>query len=234
MTTERDGVGVESGTRAVDTSIESLAGTLAHDCNNLLTTILGYGNLLLESFTADDPRRADVAEIIRAAKHAGDLTHHFLQTVRHEARGPRVDGGGAAAVTRAGDPPPSPPQAPGHATVLVVEDERAVRYLVRTILTRSGYTVHDADGPEAAESFLDGHEEPLDLLIADIMMPGASGPELFERARARRPALRVLYMSGYSDEAVQKDRLVAPGAAFIQKPFTADLLSRKVREVLQP
>jgi two-component system, cell cycle sensor histidine kinase and response regulator CckA len=117
--------------------------------------------------------------------------------------------------------------------VLVVEDERAVRHLVRTILTRAGYTVHDAEGPDAAEAFLGRHEEPLDLLIADIRLPGASGPELFERARARRPTLRVLYMSGYSDEAIRKEPLIEAGAAFIRKPFTADLLSQKVREVLQ-
>jgi CheY-like chemotaxis protein len=120
----------------------------------------------------------------------------------------------------------------GSERVLVVEDERPVRFLVRTILRRCGYEVFEAEGPEAADAWLGDPANQLDLLITDVIMPGGSGPELYQSARASRPTLRVIYMSGYTDDAIARDRLLEPGVAFVQKPFTADDLLRKVRALL--
>jgi DNA-binding NtrC family response regulator len=139
---------------------------------------------------------------------------------------------------RATDSAAEPERAPKPAAkasserVLVVEDERAVRYLVNTILGRAGYTVLEAASPEEADRFLNDASSAVDLLITDVVLPGESGPQLFDRAARNRPNLRVLYMSGYTDDAVSRERLLAPGVAFIQKPFTAEDLARKVREVL--
>jgi CheY-like chemotaxis protein len=128
--------------------------------------------------------------------------------------------------------PPKPAARTGSERVLVVEDERAVRYLVSTILSRAGYVVLEAASPEEADTFLNDAGAAIDLLITDVVLPGESGPQLFDRAARNRSNLRVLYMSGYTDDAVSRDRLLAPGVAFIQKPFTAEDLARRVREVL--
>jgi nitrogen-specific signal transduction histidine kinase len=129
-------------------------------------------------------------------------------------------------------PPVARPKMTGSERVLVVEDERAVRYLVRTILGRGGYELFEAGSPEEARTWLADADRRLDLLITDVIMPGGNGPDLFDTARLARPSLKVLYMSGYTDDAVSRERLLQPDAAFIQKPFTAEDLSRKVREVL--
>jgi PAS domain S-box-containing protein len=123
--------------------------------------------------------------------------------------------------------------ATGTGTVLVVEDERAVRFLTRTILTRLGYEVFEAAGPAEAMAWAVGRGEPVDLLLSDVVMPGESGPELHSRLAVLWPGLKVLFMSGYTDDSVARERLVEPGVAFLQKPFTADDLSRKVREVME-
>ncbi len=115
----------------------------------------------------------------------------------------------------------------GEETVLLAEDEESVRLLARTLLERCGYRVLDAATPAIAEHVSAHETGPIHLLVTDIVMPGSSGPELFARIAGLRPALRVLYMSGYADGAV-----IELGAPFIQKPFSAMGFTRKVREVL--
>ena len=119
----------------------------------------------------------------------------------------------------------------GTETVLLVEDEDGVRDLVRDFLLRCGYTVVDAPDPSHAFDRFDEHQGRLQLLITDVVMPQMSGRELAETLVARQPDLRVLFMSGYTDDQVLAQHL-ATGAGFLQKPFTPDVLARKVREVL--
>jgi signal transduction histidine kinase/ActR/RegA family two-component response regulator len=120
----------------------------------------------------------------------------------------------------------------GSETVLLVEDEAALRNLVRECLETSGYTVVEArHGGEALE-IAERHRFPLHLLMTDVVMPGMSGRELAERLASRRAELRVLYMSGYTDDAVIRHGVLSQQMAFLQKPFTAEALARKVREVL--
>ncbi|HVS18282.1 MAG TPA: response regulator, partial [Planctomycetota bacterium] len=118
-------------------------------------------------------------------------------------------------------------------TVLVVEDEDAVRRLTATILEAAGYTVLASSGHESALEAIALHEGPLGLILSDLVMPGMSGPELAARVRALRPAVRIIYMSGYSDEAVARHGALTEAAAFLQKPFTAAQLLETVRSVLQ-
>jgi CheY-like chemotaxis protein len=120
----------------------------------------------------------------------------------------------------------------GTETVLLLEDEAEVRATVRAMLVGQGYRVLEAEnGVEALE--IAGREDgPIDLLVTDVVMPHQSGPELARRLVALRPQTRVLYISGYPDDALGEHGVLHPGVAFLAKPFTAAELARKVREVL--
>jgi PAS domain S-box-containing protein len=125
-----------------------------------------------------------------------------------------------------------PAPARGAETVLLVEDEPIVRRLVAEILESNGYSVlQAADGPSAFE-LLRRHTGELDLLVTDVVMPGMSGPDVAGAVAAMRPGTHVLYISGYTDSAIDHHGVLEPGIAFLQKPFSADELARKVREVL--
>jgi signal transduction histidine kinase/DNA-binding response OmpR family regulator len=118
----------------------------------------------------------------------------------------------------------------GTETVLLAEDERAVRYLARVILERAGYQVLESESVAQAKGLARDH--PFDLLVTDVVMADGTGPDLYRHVAAERPDLRVLYMSGYAQEAILDTRHLDQGAAFLTKPFTAEALTRKVREVL--
>ena len=120
----------------------------------------------------------------------------------------------------------------GTETVLLVEDEEAVRLLTRRILERAGYRVFDAANAEQAEALFERHGAVFSLLVTDVIMPGASGPRLFDRLARQRPDLKVLYVSGYTGDTIVHQGELAPGVEFLRKPFTADALNRRVREVL--
>jgi DNA-binding NarL/FixJ family response regulator len=120
----------------------------------------------------------------------------------------------------------------GTETVLVVEDEPSVRTLASIALRALGYTVLEAtQGTEALDVQLQ-HERPIDLLVADMVMPGMGGREVAQRLGARQPGLKVLFMSGFPTAAAIRQRTLESGTAFLQKPFTPLALARKVRETL--
>jgi PAS domain S-box-containing protein len=121
----------------------------------------------------------------------------------------------------------------GTETVLLAEDDEILRPLTRGVLEKLGYTVVSAANAEAAVALADRHVGPIHLLIADVVMPGASGRELARRLAQTRPDTRVLYISGYTDDAIVHHGMLEPGLAFLQKPFTPSALARKVREVLE-
>ena len=116
-------------------------------------------------------------------------------------------------------------------SVLIVEDEEAVRYLSRVILERAGHRVYEAATPEQAEALISDVGQ-VDVLVADVMLPGGRGPDLFERLRVRYPALRVVFMSGYLDEDVLEGAETDPAMRFIQKPFAAEALLGSVATLL--
>ena len=120
----------------------------------------------------------------------------------------------------------------GTETILLVEDEDGVRGLVRQVLKRRGYSVLEArDGGEALLTCEHFHD-PIHLLLTDVVLAHMSGRELAERLAPQRPEMRVLYMSGYTDDAIVQHGVLAQETAFLQKPFTTDALARKVRDVL--
>ncbi|HYN14312.1 MAG TPA: ATP-binding protein, partial [Terriglobales bacterium] len=122
----------------------------------------------------------------------------------------------------------------GSETLLVVEDEEGVRVLVRDYLRMNGYTVLEAEHGEEALRLACEHSGEISLMITDVIMPGMNGRELAERMGILRPAIKVLYMSGYAETAVYRKGVLEPGAPFLQKPFGPPDLGRKVRDVLGP
>lgn len=123
-------------------------------------------------------------------------------------------------------------QAQGDETILLVEDEHAIRNVARRILERRGYTVLTPESVEDAVSLGRHHDGPIHLLLTDVVMPGVNGVELAARLSAVRPGLKVLYMSGYTDGTIASQHLLEQGTSFVQKPFSADVLARMVRGTL--
>jgi len=120
----------------------------------------------------------------------------------------------------------------GNETVLVAEDEAAVRAVARHALERQGYRVLEAPSAEAALDLAHRHSGPIHVLLTDVVMPGMNGRDLARRLAELRPELRVIYMSGYTGEAITRHGMLEAGLTYVQKPFTPDTLARTVREVL--
>jgi two-component system, cell cycle sensor histidine kinase and response regulator CckA len=126
----------------------------------------------------------------------------------------------------------SGPASEGQETILVVEDQEKVLKLVREILEQKGYFVLHASRPSEAIAICGQYDGEINLMITDLVMPQMSGRQLAERVTAIRPAMRVLYMSGYSDNMMVSQGILGSGAAFIQKPFQISALMQKIAEVL--
>ncbi len=121
----------------------------------------------------------------------------------------------------------------GMETIVVVEDNAMVRELACTVLREHGYHVIEAgDGAECLER-LQAYPGPAHLLLADVVMPGMNGRELHQRLLDQRPALKVLFMSGYTDNVIVHQGILDAGIDFLQKPFTVESLTRRVREALE-
>jgi CheY-like chemotaxis protein len=142
---------------------------------------------------------------------------------------PRRDGP-MEPVTGAG---PERAKATGSETILVVEDEPGLLKLVTSLLQNYGYSVLAARTPEEAIRIAE-RAGAIDLLLTDVVMPQVSGPELARTLTAIRPGLKIVYMSGYAETGMFRNGLVDAGAEFIQKPFSAQSLTMKIRSVLGP
>ena len=115
---------------------------------------------------------------------------------------------------------------------MLVEDEQPVRELVCRVLGRCGYTVLAAGHPQEAMSLSDEHTGDVHLLLTDVVMPGMSGKDLAEQLIIARPRMQVLYISGYTDDAIVHHGVLDGGIHLIQKPFSPSTLARKVRNML--
>jgi signal transduction histidine kinase/ActR/RegA family two-component response regulator len=212
-TTKEVGKGTGLGLSTVYGIVQTLGGKIR------FLSELGRGT----TFEVDLP-------VARTASTAGQTT--MLAPVRLT---PASD---ADAEVAAETPPPrvaavpTPPNPIGPAVVVLVEDDDAVRSLVRAVLEQSGLTVLSANEPAEALRLLTGHSGQVDLLITDVMMPGLSGRELAERARAERPGLRVLFMSGYTSDEVLLQGVREDQVEFLHKPFAPRDLLARVRQIL--
>ena len=141
---------------------------------------------------------------------------------------PRVDEPAEPADAR-----PAPAEVRGGTeTVLVVEDAASVRMVTRQVLVRHGYTILEAPNGDTALRLAAKHHGPIDLLLTDVVMPGLSGRQLAEQLAQLRPSMKVLYVSGYGENAVVHHGVLESGVAYLQKPFTPETLARRVRDTL--
>jgi len=143
---------------------------------------------------------------------------------------PRVSGAGEVVAPQL--PVPLAETVPGHETILLVEDESTVRELTQQYLQAQGYTVFEAADPNIAMQISAAHSGPIHLLLTDVIMPGMNGRELAQRITASRSETRVLYMSGYTENAIGHNGTLEPGINLLQKPFTLPSLRARVRQAL--
>ncbi len=115
---------------------------------------------------------------------------------------------------------------------MIVEDDSSLRKTAHKILQTYGYNVLDAGEGEQALRITEEHEGPIHLLLTDVVMPGMSGRDLSKRLQSLQPEVKVIYMSGYTDDAIARHGILDQRVNFIQKPFSPESLARKVREVL--
>ena len=203
-------------------SLGQLAGGVAQDVSNLLAVISNYAAFVGDEVAKDGAQvnwqsiREDVRQIQLAARRAADLTllPATGQGIQAEPMPEPQPGGGAGE------------------TVLIVEDELAMREVTRRILSRSGYTVIAAATGHEAIEIAASHTGDIDVLLTDVVMPQMLGKEAAERIRALRPGVKVLFMSGYARGVLDPQGVVEAGANLIQKPFSeAELLATLRRTI---
>ncbi len=202
---------------------------MAHELNNLLTVIQINTEFLLESVGENLASAQELEEIQTASKRASILARQLLASSRLEP----FDANLAEATLRrktAAKTPAVPEKAPRVAeTILLVEDEAAVRVLAKRILTQKGYRVLDASDGAIALRVAAGHVGEIDLVLTDVAMPNLGGRGMVEELKELSPGLRVLFMSGYPKEEVFPEKESIGQAPYLQKPFTSETLLAQVR-----
>ena len=211
-------------------SLERFSADITHRFNELLTAIAGRGELLERGLAAEPDLRAQAAAILEAVACAGRMAAE-LRTLgrpdRDDARPVAID----APVGRVEEDGSGPDPGPGGETILLVDDEEAVRSLMAETLRLEGFTVLEAPHGEAALEQAGAHDGEIHLLVSDLRMPRLGGAAVAERMRRERPGLRILFVSGFPDPG--RDPEHSPGGMpFLQKPFTPSALLARVRAVL--
>ncbi|HEY8852557.1 MAG TPA: response regulator [Gemmatimonadaceae bacterium] len=213
------------------------ASFVAHELNNLLTVIQINTEFLLES-TSENPESAEeLEEIQRASKRACILARQLLASSRLEPFDPSV--AEAALNKKRTRTPTGKSRAVGAdkptrtaESILLVEDEAAVRSLAKKILVQKGYRVLEASDGAIALRVAAGHVGEIDLVLTDVAMPNLGGRGMVEELKELSPGMRVLFMSGYPREEVFPDKQTAKNTPYLQKPFTSETLLSEVRSAL--
>jgi CheY-like chemotaxis protein len=207
---------------------------VAHELNNLLTVIQINTEFLLDSMGEDPESAEELEEIQRASRRASILARQLLASSRLERFDPNL---AEAALTKRSGASSSKSAAAEKArrtaeTILLVEDEAAVRSLAKKILAQKGYRVLEASDGAIALRIAAGHVGEIDLVLTDVAMPNLGGRGMVEELKELSPDMRVLFMSGYPKEEVFPDRETAKLIPYLQKPFTGETLLLEVRAAL--
>ena len=213
------------------------ASYVAHELNNLLTVIQINTEFLLESMSENPESAEELDEIQRASKRASILARQLLASSRLEPFDPKL--AEAALIKKRMRTPTSksrsvradkPPRTAE--TILLVEDEAAVRTLAKKILVQKGYRVLEASDGAIALRVAAGHVGEIDLVLTDVAMPNLGGRGMVEELKELSPSMRVLFMSGYPKEEVFPEKETAKNTPYLQKPFTSETLFSEVRSAL--
>jgi CheY-like chemotaxis protein len=212
------------------------ASYVAHELNNLLTVIQINTEFLLET-SGDDPASAqELAEIQSASRRASILARQLLASARLEPFDARLaeealkmKTGALAAKSRT---PAIEKALRSSETILLVEDEAALRILAKKILSQKGYRVFDAADGAIALRVAAAHVGEIDLVLTDVAMPNLGGRGLVEELRELSPSIRILFMSGYPKEEVFPGKGTGDRIPYLQKPFTGEMLFSEVRAAL--
>jgi len=202
-------------------SVGRLAGGVAHDFNNLLMGIMGYTELCRDLVTDNPPALELLDAVLKEVKRSANLTRQLLAFARKQTVAPQV-------------PVPDTIRIGGSETILLVEDEHAIRESMRLFLEQIGYTVLPAESPEAALRLAAEQTKPIDLLVTDVVMPGMNGRELSDRLRTEHAALRCLYLSGYTANVIAHRGVLEENVHFLSKPCSLNELARTIRGILDP
>ena len=206
-------------------------GAIAHDLRNVLSAVRGFATVVGEDMRPDDPAREDVEQILKAVDQGTEVALR-LSAVRSRMAAERP-----MPAVEEPDFERSTPwalrQVRRSATLLVVEDDDLVRTMAVRVLRRNGYTTVDAATEGEAEDKAGAPGVKIDLLLADVGLPRAGGPELASRLRQRWPHLQVLFMSGLGRTALAEQG-IALDAAFLEKPFAPATLVERIDALLAP
>lgn len=210
---------------------------MAHELNNLLTVIQINTEFLLESMSENPESAKELDEIQRASKRASILARQLLASSRLEPFDPKL---ADTALSKKHMRTPTSKSRGGRAdrpprtaeTILLVEDEAAVRILAKKILVQKGYRVLEASDGAIALRVAAGHVGEIDLVLTDVAMPNLGGRGMVEELKELSPSMRVLFMSGYPKEEVFPEKEAAKNTPYLQKPFTSETLFSEVRSAL--
>ncbi|WP_447977086.1 PAS domain S-box protein [Candidatus Nitrospira bockiana] len=214
-------------------TVGRLAGRVAHDLNNLLTGIAGRSDLLSRQLSDDSPLRRHAEEIKHACTRCAALTHELLAFGRDGGRSSEAM---AQAVTATAVGATIRPMVSTHPIPigLVVDDDPAVRGVVREALRLAGFEVLEATDGQAALALCDRHAGQVALLLTGVAVPHVRGRELARRLSSRYPAMRTILMSGEREEDLLSQAALQEGMTVLAKPFTVQALEQKIHEVFQP
>jgi CheY-like chemotaxis protein len=204
---------------------------VGHELNNLLTVIQINAEFLLDS-TGENPATAEeLEEIQRASRRASILARQLLASSRLQ---PFDAKSAEAALKRKASAKSNEPEKPPRVgeTILLVEDEAAVRSLAKRILTTKGYRVLEASDGAIALRVAAGHVGEIDLVLTDVAMPNLGGRGMVEELKELSPQMRVLFMSGYPKEEVFPEKGRIDQTPYLQKPFSSETLFAEVRAAL--
>ncbi len=212
-------------------------GSIVHDLRNVFSAIRGFATVVAEELRPGDLARDDIEQILKAVDRGVTISHRLSALRPRDSATPKPLGALPAPVEVNLEFEQSDSwalqQPKRSASVLVVEDDDLLRPMIVRVLRRNGYTTLEAANSTEAEKQALAHGEAVDLLLLDVGLPGASGPEVAERLKQHWPAVKVLFISGFGREALA-ERGVEPGPRLLEKPFTPLTLLERIEAILAP